>query len=41
MNRKVITLIIVIVIVTLVALAVIYAPNMIEALLRLHRIPQH
>lgn len=41
MNKKVITLTVVIVVVALVALAVIYAPNMMEAILRMHRIPQH
>ena len=41
MNKKVVTVTIVIVVVTLCALAVIYAPNMMEAILRIHRIPQH
>jgi len=41
MNKKVTVIIIVIVVVALCALAVIYAPNMMEAMLRLHRIPQH
>lgn len=41
MNKKVITLSIVIVVILVVALAVIYAPNMMEAILRMHRIPQH
>jgi hypothetical protein len=41
MNRKVITLIVVFVVVALVALAVIYAPNIVETMLRFHRIPQH
>ena len=41
MNKKVVTLIVVIAVVALVALAVIYAPNMVEAILRMHRIPQH
>lgn len=41
MNKKVITIIIVIALVALVTLAVIYAPNMLEAVLRMHRIPQH
>lgn len=41
MNKKMITLIIVIVIVAFVALAVIYAPNIMETMLRLHRIPPH
>jgi len=41
MNRKVITIFVVIIVVALVALAVIYAPNMIEVMLRFHKIPQH
>ena len=41
MNKKVITIIIVTVVVGLVALAIIYAPNMFEAMLRFHKIPQH
>jgi hypothetical protein len=42
MNKKVITLIIVIIIVALVTLAVIYAPNIMEAVLRFHNTrPQH
>ena len=41
MNKKVVTVIVVIVVVALCALAVIYAPNIMEAMLRLHRIPQH
>lgn len=41
MNKKVINIIVVIVVVALVTLAVIYAPNMMEAMLRFHRIPQH
>ncbi len=41
MNKKVITLIVVIAVVALVTLAVIYAPNLMEAMLRFHRIPQH
>ena len=41
MNKKVITIIVVIGVVALVALAVIYAPNLMEAILRMHRIPQH
>ena len=41
MNRKVITIVVVIIVVMLIALAVIYAPGMMEAMLRLHRIPQH
>lgn len=41
MNKRVTTIIIVIVVVALCVLAVIYAPNMMEAILRMHRIPQH
>ncbi len=41
MNKKVITIIIVISVVALCALAVIYAPNIMETVLRFHRIPQH
>jgi len=41
MNKKVITIIVVVAVVALCALAVIYAPNMLEAILRMHRIPQH
>ncbi len=41
MNRKVITIIIVIIAVALIAVAVIYAPNMLQAMLRMHKIPQH
>jgi hypothetical protein len=41
MNKKVITIIIVVTVVALCVLAMIYAPNMMEAILRLHRIPQH
>jgi hypothetical protein len=41
MNKKVITVIVVVVVVALCALAVIYAPNMMEFMLRMHRIPQH
>ncbi|MEO7838358.1 MAG: hypothetical protein ABIU06_03330 [Anaerolineales bacterium] len=41
MNKKVLTIIVVVVVVVLCVLAVIYAPNIMEAMLRLHRIPQH
>ena len=41
MYKKVITLIIVIVVLALCALAVIYAPSIMEIMLRFHRIPQH
>jgi hypothetical protein len=41
MNMKVVTVTVVIVVVALCVLAVIYAPNMLEAILRMHRIPQH
>jgi len=41
MNKKVTTIIIVFAVVGLCALALIYAPNIMEAILRVHRIPQH
>jgi hypothetical protein len=41
MNKKIITVIVAIVVVTLCALAVIYTPNIIEFMLRFHKIPQH
>jgi amino acid transporter len=41
MNKKVVTIIVVIVVVALCVLAVIYAPNMMEFILRMHKIPQH
>ncbi|HEU0295767.1 MAG TPA: hypothetical protein VFR47_23710 [Anaerolineales bacterium] len=44
MNKKTITIIVVIAVVALCALAVIYAPNIMEAMLRLHNSiprPQH
>ena len=44
MNKKAITIIVVIAAVALCALAVIYAPNIMEAMLRLHNSiprPQH
>lgn len=41
MNKKTITIIVVVIVVVLVTAAVIYAPNMMEAMLRLHKIPQH
>ena len=41
MNKKVIPIILVIVVVVLCVLAVIYAPNIMEFILRFHRIPQH
>ena len=41
MNKKVITLITVLVVVALLALAAIYAPSIMETLLLGHRIPQH
>jgi hypothetical protein len=41
MNKKVIAIIIMIVVVALCALVVIYAPNIVEAMLSFHRIPQH
>jgi len=41
MNKKVTVIIVVIVLLALCALAVIYTPNIMEAILRFHRIPQH
>ena len=41
MNKKVITIIVVIAVVALCVLAVIYTPNVMEFILRFHRIPQH
>jgi hypothetical protein len=41
MNKKVTIVIVVIAFVALCTLAVIYAPNIMETMLRLHRIPQH
>ena len=41
MNKKVITLIVVLVVVGLVALAVAYSPSLTELILRIHPIPQH
>jgi len=41
MNKKVTVVIVVIVVVALCGLAVIYTPNIMETMLRLHRIPQH
>jgi hypothetical protein len=44
MNKKAITIIVVIAVVALCALAIIYAPNIMEAMLRLHNSmprPQH
>lgn len=41
MNKKVVTVITVILVVALCAVAVIYAPNIIEFMLRFHKIPQH
>lgn len=41
MNKKVIAILIVVVVVAVYVLAVIYAPNMMESVLRMHRIPQH
>jgi hypothetical protein len=41
MNKKVITIIVVIGVVALCALAVIYAPNIMEVVTRFHKIPQH
>lgn len=41
MNKRVVTIIVVIVVVASCVLAVIYAPNIMDAILRMHRIPQH
>ena len=41
MNKKVITIIIVIGVVGLCALAVIYAPSLMEIMLRIHNPPPH
>jgi hypothetical protein len=41
MSKKVTIVIVVIALVALCALAVIYAPNIMETVLRSHRIPQH
>ena len=41
MNKKVITVIVVIGVIVLCALAAIYAPNLMDIMLRFHRIPQH
>ena len=41
MNKKVAIIIAVVVLVALCALAVIYAPNIMEFVLRFHRIAQH
>ena len=41
MNKKVITIIVVVVLLAVCVLAVIYAPNMMEFILRMHKIPQH
>jgi hypothetical protein len=41
MNKKVFTIMIIVAVAALCVLAVIYAPNMIESMSRLHKIPQH
>jgi hypothetical protein len=41
MNKKAITIIVVIAVVTLCALAVSYAPNLMEFILRVHNPPPH
>lgn len=41
MNKRVVTIIVVVAVVALCALAIIYAPNLMEFVLRFHRIPQH
>jgi hypothetical protein len=41
MNRKVLTVVILIAVVSLVALALILGPGLFEAMLELHRVPRH
>jgi hypothetical protein len=41
MNKRTVTIIIVVAVVALCALAVIYAPNIMETVMRVHKIPQH
>ena len=41
MNKRALTIIIVVAVVALCGLAVIYAPNIMETVLRFHQIPQH
>jgi hypothetical protein len=41
MNKRLITIIVVVAVVAICILAVIYAPNMMEFMLRMHRIPPH
>jgi hypothetical protein len=41
MNKKVLTIIAVIAIVALCTLAMVYAPNIMETIVRFHKIPQH
>jgi len=41
MNKKVTVVVVVIVVLALVTLAIIYAPSLTEAMLRMHSIPQH
>lgn len=41
MNRKVITVTAIIVVAVLCIVAIIYAPNLMELMLRIHKIPQH
>jgi hypothetical protein len=41
MNKKVLTIIGVLIVAVLCALAVIFAPNIMEFILRFHTIPQH
>lgn len=41
MNKKLITIIAVVTVVALCVLAVLYAPNLMEFVLRFHSIPQH
>jgi hypothetical protein len=41
MKKKVVVWIVVVVVILMVALAVIYTPNLVELMLRMHSIPQH
>ena len=41
MNRKTTTIIVIVAVVALCVLAVVYAPNIMEFVLRFHKIPQH
>jgi len=41
MNKRVVTILVVIGVIALCALAIVYAPNLMELMLRFHKIPQH